>query len=259
MGRVNPPCGTSVQVMTKRPRCTAITGASAEESTDWSTLSTPLVKTAPPVCCIRHDFSDRRLAGGVVVGSWRAARGRRLCGQGLLPVGLPGPGQEFVQTDLRQVGNTVEDIGEPGLRVDVVELRGADERVQDSAARTAPRSTNVESKSHRTCAVLVLNPPEFIKPVGFKATLRRVVSSNTFAQTFDDYRWAHFYTPDDQIGRLVPIGKRKSSGKQEIVLTDRNGDRHNCIAESFTQKRQVFVLIHVVNSLGQSKIIIPAA
>ena len=115
------------------------------------------------------------------------------------------------------------------------------------------------SKSHRTCAVLVLNPPEFIKPVGFKATLRRVVSSNTFAQTFDDYRWAHFYTPDDQIGRLVPIGKRKSSGKQEIVLTDRNGDRHNCIAESFTQKHQVFVLIHVVNSLGQSKIIIPAA
>ena len=36
---------------------------------------TPPVKTAPPVCCIRHDFGDRRLAGGVVVGSWRAARG----------------------------------------------------------------------------------------------------------------------------------------------------------------------------------------
>ena len=93
---------------------------------------TPPVKTAPPVGCIRHDFGDRRLAGGVVVGSWRAARGRRLCGQGLLPVGLPVPGEKLVQMGLRQIGDTVEDIGEPGLRIDVVELRGADERVHDS-------------------------------------------------------------------------------------------------------------------------------
>ena len=34
-----------------------------------------------------------------------------------------------MQTGLRQVGDTVEDVGEPSLRVDVVELRGADERV----------------------------------------------------------------------------------------------------------------------------------
>ena len=115
------------------------------------------------------------------------------------------------------------------------------------------------SKSHYTCVVLVLNPPEFKAAVGFKATLRRVVSSITFARMFDDHRWPQFYTPDDQIGRLVPIGKRKSSGKQEIVLTDRNGDRHDCIAESFTQTHQVFVLIHVVNSLARSNIIIPSA
>ena len=94
-----------------------------------SNSRTPPVKTAPPVCCIRHDFGDWRLAGGVVVGSWRAARGRRLCGEVLLPVGLPVPGEKLVQTGLRQVGDTVEDIGEPGLRVDVVQLGGADEGV----------------------------------------------------------------------------------------------------------------------------------
>ena len=114
------------------------------------------------------------------------------------------------------------------------------------------------SKSHYTCVVLVLNPPDFKAEVGFKATLRRVVSSTTFARMFDNHRWPQFYTPDDQIGRLVPIGNRKSSGKQEIVLTDTNGDRHDCIAESFTQTHQVFVLIHVVNSLARSKIIIPS-
>ena len=43
--------------------------------------------------------------------------------------GLPSPGEELVQPRLRQVGEAVEDVGEPGLGVDVVELRGADEGV----------------------------------------------------------------------------------------------------------------------------------
>ena len=50
----------------------------------------------------------------------------------LLPVGLPVPGEKLVQTGLRLLGDAVEDVGEPGLRIDVVELRGADERVHDS-------------------------------------------------------------------------------------------------------------------------------
>ena len=109
-------------------------------------IRTPPVKTAPPVGCIRHDFGDRRRAGGVVVGSWRAARGRRLCGQGLLPVRLPVPGEKFVQTGLRQVGDTVEDIGEPGLRVDVVELRGADERVHHRSPHAAAVGTREQPR-----------------------------------------------------------------------------------------------------------------
>ena len=113
------------------------------------------------------------------------------------------------------------------------------------------------SKSDRCCVVLILNPPELIKGAGFKASLRRVVSSSKFAEMFGDHRWAQIYTPDDQIGRLVPLGKRRSSGKHEVVITDSNGDRNICIAESFTQTHQVFVLIHAVKSLGRSKIIIP--
>ena len=108
------------------------------------------------------------------------------------------------------------------------------------------------SKNERCCVVLVLNPPELVEGVGFKANLRRVVSSNRFTKMFGDRRWAPFYTPDDQLGRLVPLGTRKSSGKQEVVLTDRNGNRYNCIAESFTQTYQVFILIHVVKELSQS-------
>lgn len=58
------------------------------------------------------------------------------------------------------------------------------------------------------------------------------------------------YTPDDDIGALVPINGYKSSGKRTLVLVDRNGDRQECIAESFTQTHQVFVLIHVIRTLS---------
>ena len=115
------------------------------------------------------------------------------------------------------------------------------------------------SKNDRCCVVLILNPPELTAGVGFRASLRRVVSSNSFSIMFDDSRWPSVYTPDDSIGQLVPIGKRKSSGKREIALTDRNGDRHECIAESFTQTHQVFILIHVTKTLGQSKVFLSAA
>ena len=47
-----------------------VEATSSLESTLLAVKGTPPVKIAPPVSCIRHDFGDRRLAGGVVVGSW---------------------------------------------------------------------------------------------------------------------------------------------------------------------------------------------
>ena len=57
-----------------------------------------------------------------------------LCGQGLVPDGFPVPGQEFVHTGVRQIGDAGEDIGEPGLRIDIVELGGDDEGVHRRGA-----------------------------------------------------------------------------------------------------------------------------
>ena len=115
------------------------------------------------------------------------------------------------------------------------------------------------SKNDRRCVVLVLNPPAPIEGAGFRATLRRVIPSNAFTKMFGDHPWKSVYTPDDQLGRLVPLGKRKSSGKRKVVLTDRNGDRHECIAESFTQTHQVFILIHAVKPLGSPTIVVGRA
>ena len=69
---------------------------------------------------------------------------------------------------------------------------------------------------------------------------------------------APYYTPADEIGRLIPLGKRKSSGKRNMALVDRNGVRHECVAESFTQGHQVFVLVHSVKTLTTTLFLISA-
>lgn len=112
-------------------------------------------------------------------------------------------------------------------------------------------------RNHRACAVLVLNPPELIEGDGFRASLRRAVASPSFSEVFGSPAWPAHFTPSDDIGAVVPIGKRRASGKRTIALADRNGDRHECVIEAFTQTHQVFILIHAVSTLTRSTIILP--
>jgi len=111
------------------------------------------------------------------------------------------------------------------------------------------------SKNSRACAVLVLNMPELVENVGFHSTLRRVVVSPTFIEIFGNFAWKNCYTPDDEIGAIIPIGKSRSSGKSYLTLQDRNGYRHECIAEVFTNTYQVFVLIHSVRTLTSLNVV----
>lgn len=115
------------------------------------------------------------------------------------------------------------------------------------------------AKNHRACAVVVLNMPELEKDVGFRATLRRAVQSTSFNAMFGQIQWKNSYTPDDDIGALVPVGHRRTSGKQQLGLTDTNGILHECVAESFTNKKQVFILIHAVKTLTVPRILMSSA
>lgn len=112
------------------------------------------------------------------------------------------------------------------------------------------------SKNDRTCAVVVLNMPELDPIAGFRATLRRVVGSESFLQMFSGQVWPEVYTPDDDIGRLVPLNGRRASRKRQLGLPDANGTLHDCIAESFSTGHQVFVLIHVIKALTAKRIIL---
>lgn len=113
------------------------------------------------------------------------------------------------------------------------------------------------SKNGRACAVLVLNPPEFKDGDGFETTLRRSVLSLSFVEVFGNINWPLKFTPSDEIGAMVPIGKQRMSRPREIELSDRNGELHVCIAEAFTTGYQVFVLIHDQKTLNKTSIILP--
>lgn len=112
------------------------------------------------------------------------------------------------------------------------------------------------SKNPRACTVIVLDPPIFEKEAGFKANLRRAIPSPSFYEQFGDLQLPEFFTPDDKIGAMVPIGNRKASGKKEIVLEDMNGVAHECVAESFTQSYQVFILIVSIKTLTSTTILL---
>ena len=113
------------------------------------------------------------------------------------------------------------------------------------------------SRHPRECAVIVLNAPEFEEGDGFRAGVRRVVSSPSFRERFGELDLPRHFTPDDEIGAMVPVGTARSSEPRDIVLLDRNGVRRECVAESFTNTYQVFILIHAARALAKPTVVIP--
>ena len=113
-------------------------------------------------------------------------------------------------------------------------------------------------KSERACVVLVLDPPIITDGVGFRATLRRVVPSPAFVQMVGDPVWPAVFTPDDELGDVVPLGKRRMSRPRTLSLSDRNGDDHECLAEAFATPYQVFILIHLTKALTKTTVILPS-
>ncbi|MDA8105453.1 MAG: ImmA/IrrE family metallo-endopeptidase [Nitrospiraceae bacterium] len=111
-------------------------------------------------------------------------------------------------------------------------------------------------KNPRSCIVLVLNPPELIDGSGFRAHLRREIVSPSFKRVFGEFNWPAYFSPDDEIGAIIPMGSKRMSSPKEIILTDRNGTEHNCIAESFKHPYNVFILIHVVQELTKKSVLI---
>lgn len=115
------------------------------------------------------------------------------------------------------------------------------------------------SKSQRQCVVIVLNAPELIPNDGFRASLRRVVASPTFATQFGELNLPDIFTPDDKIGAMIPIGGRRMTGRRNLALVDANGINHECLAEAFNSTFNVFILIYPVRALTKTIFLMPVA
>lgn len=113
------------------------------------------------------------------------------------------------------------------------------------------------SSHNRSCVVLILNPPELAEGDGFVCSLRRVVQSKSFEFFFGRVQWPERFTPDDDVGKMIPLGGRRMSWPAPIRLTDRNGVEHECIGEGFKHKYQVFILIHEVDTLTRMLVSVP--
>jgi Zn-dependent peptidase ImmA (M78 family) len=113
------------------------------------------------------------------------------------------------------------------------------------------------STHNRCCAVLVLDPPVLTVGAGFTAQLRRKITSKPFADIFGEFVCADSFSPDDEIGKMVPIGMRKMSRPATMIFTDQNGVKHECVVESFSNTYQVFILIHETRALTQTVVLVP--
>ena len=109
----------------------------------------------------------------------------------------------------------------------------------------------------RACAVYILEPVEFVPGDGFRAAVRRIEPSAKFRTQFGVFADT-VITPSHLLGSLVPVG-RKMTKPTTFIMTDRNGDAHECIGEAFDTTYNILILIYPVKALATSTLIPSAA
>ncbi len=99
----------------------------------------------------------------------------------------------------------------------------------------------------RACVVYVLDQAEFCMGDGFRAKVRRIEPSPSFEAQFGRPADA-VITPDHFLADVLPIG-RKMTRPTSLSILDRNGDRHEAVAEAFDTTRNIIVLLYPVRAL----------
>jgi Zn-dependent peptidase ImmA (M78 family) len=108
----------------------------------------------------------------------------------------------------------------------------------------------------RPCVVYILEPIQYVEGAGAKAVVRRIEPSPSFVQQFGRPSDS-FITLDHALGPVLPIGRRMTR-PMSLAVKDRNGARHECVAEAFDTTFNVLILLYATRSLSASTIITPA-
>lgn len=114
------------------------------------------------------------------------------------------------------------------------------------------------STNQRACCLVVLEPMQALAAPGFRVDVRRVVASASFARMYDPVKLACPVTNEHPLKALVPRGaKQRMVYPRGIELSDRNGDRRECIGETFKTKHQILILLRDERPLGTTTIVVP--
>jgi Zn-dependent peptidase ImmA (M78 family) len=108
------------------------------------------------------------------------------------------------------------------------------------------------------CCVVVLNPfvPAFDGT--FCPELRRIVPSTTFYSTFDCEQLFSAIDQNHVLAPSIPMFNRRMTATREITLCDRNGVKHLCLAEGFTTKHQIFILLRDTGPHTSVRFVVPS-
>lgn len=109
---------------------------------------------------------------------------------------------------------------------------------------------------HGTCAVFVLERVELLPGGGFRAPVRRIEVSAAFHHRFGapmDTLIDHHHP----LANIIPLGRRMK-GPLAMQYVDRNGVRHECLADAFDTGHNVLILVHPIQALTQTTILLPS-
>lgn len=109
--------------------------------------------------------------------------------------------------------------------------------------------------NHRACVVYILEPIEYTEGSGAQAAVRRIEPSPAYIKQFG-YPSETMITLDHGLGQVLPI-YRKMTSPRSISIVDRNGTKHECLAEAFNTTWNVIILLYPVRALTDSTIILP--
>ncbi len=106
----------------------------------------------------------------------------------------------------------------------------------------------------KACVVFVLEPPKNGAGSGFRAPVRRIEHSPAFLARFGR-RTDDVITPCHPLWPVIPI--RRKMNKVSLILTDLNGQQHECRAEAFDTSYNILILLYPVAALATTTVLMP--
>ena len=110
--------------------------------------------------------------------------------------------------------------------------------------------------NHRACVVFVLEPLENGAGSAFPAPVRRIESSPAFRARFGRPA-VNAITPDHPLWPVIPVHRRMTR-PVPVIISDLNGQQHECLAEAFNTTYNILILLYPVSELTATTVLIPA-